>query len=201
MRRLVQSYRYGRLVPASRPSSRLVSCRLVVSSYRLVGTERACGASSSSCHSRPRPRASSSSCIVPPHPVSSCDTSERGRCLSHAVVAFSAVSFPCSSPFVVVRRGRLVAWGMCGNRADKNGAFRSMSSPSRPVCACGLICSCPCGAGDANRAQSNDSETRGRCRSIPDARVVICPQAIFAKRSPCLLIPRPGGGGPFEAGG
>lgn len=52
-----------------------------------------------------------------------------------------------------------------------------------------------------NRARSNDSEKRARCRSVLTPGLPYMPAGRFRKPIPCLLIPRPGGGGQYEAGG
>lgn len=170
-------------------SSCVSSC--IVPSYpfrRLVSSERGGVAwrSSSSCHNRPR------SCVVP-SAVPSCDASERDGLafLSHVAGRSLPVSFYY---FVIVSVG--VSWrGVCGEiELTKTARLPFLSHPSHPARA-RLV------GAMRNRTRSNDSEKRARCRSVLTPWLPYMPAGRFRKPIPCLLIPRPGGGGQYEAGG
>ena len=105
--------------------------------------------------------------LVPSHPVPSFEA------WGGAVVACRSISSGVLCRLVVsVRHGRGVSRvvSMLGNRADKNGAF-CLSYRLRLIQLVLVL------RGDENRARSNNSETRARCRSVRTPR-----RAVYARR-------------------
>ena len=168
-----------RLVSSSRSSSRLLvsSLRLVlyraassVSPYRLVGRGGLRVASLG--------RLAISFPLVRRSASSASSVSSGGAVL---LLRPMSSDIPCRlvsllTPFVrsSVRpfvRSSSWAWGVSGRLAcgeielTKTARFALYPFPPHPVREGGLICPCPW-RGDGNRPRSNDSETRGRCRSV-----------------------------------
>ena len=176
----------GAFCDAARSVPRLV-LRLVSSSrlMRLAVSSR--GAGRSSC-SVPR-----SSCYIVPARASL----RLVRLVGRGGLAFAShvVGHPMPSRFLTryarlrssVRpfvRSSSWAWGVSGRLAcgeielTKTARFALYPFPPHPVREGGLICPCPW-RGDGNRPRSNDSETRGRCRSARTLGLPYMPAGCF----------------------
>lgn len=174
----------------------LASCRLAAPSSRLAGTERALSGRYDGRLAIVVPARLSSRLVVSKERGGFCVLVPCRRVSSAVSFSHSLRSSPFvyARPFVVVGVGRLGALACDEVELTKTARFAIYPSPSHQAR--------PPWRGDMGIGPGRTAVRRGAVAGPfgrPGCR--ICPHDVSAKQSSHPLIPRPGGGGTFEAGG